>query len=88
MEPLPGNREVQQEFVQKYITNWGDSIDRMNHPMSGILPVSETAGIDSDGFLPSHLKVQICHGQHRKLVMEEKIRTSLITEKMLKMGKN
>jgi hypothetical protein len=86
MEDLPGNRKVQKEFVLQYIKEWGDSIDRVNHPMSGLLLDLETTGADSSGFLPIDLRVQVCHGQHRKMVMEEKIRTCLIQETLYNTG--
>ena len=83
MDPLPGNREIQPHFVKQHIEGWGNSIDRMGHPMSGILIGEESAQPDSEDFLPRHMRVQVCHGQHRMLVMEEKIWTTLITEEVV-----
>src|SRR5260370_8277937 len=63
----------------------------MGHPMSGILLGEESVqpadcSPDSEVFLPGHMRVQVCHGQHRKLVMEE-VRTTLVTEDLLVRGK-
>ncbi|KAF8322399.1 uncharacterized protein EI90DRAFT_3077887 [Cantharellus anzutake] len=80
MVPLPGNRMIQQNFVNDHVQAWGDAIDRVNHPMSGLLLYAERVAPDAEGFLPTQFKVQVCHGQHRKLVMEEMIRQTLVSQ--------
>ncbi|KAF8315077.1 uncharacterized protein EI90DRAFT_3135546 [Cantharellus anzutake] len=54
---------------------------------SGIL-TSETGSVrlGASEFLPSHLKVYLCHGQHRKWVLENAIQLALTKEKMAETG--
>ncbi|KAF8309061.1 uncharacterized protein EI90DRAFT_3106738, partial [Cantharellus anzutake] len=87
MEQLPGNREVQPEFVKKYLAAWGMNINRDRHPMAGIL-TSEPGSVrlGASEFLPSHLKVYLCHGQHRKRVLENAIQLALTKETMAESG--
>ncbi|KAF8325337.1 uncharacterized protein EI90DRAFT_3157007 [Cantharellus anzutake] len=87
MEQLPGNREVQREFVKKYFAAWGMNITGDRHPMAGIL-TSEPGSVrlGASEFLPSHLKVYLCHGQHRKRVLENAIQLALTKETMAESG--
>src|SRR5258708_35219152 len=82
MDKLPSNRDIQRPYVAQYIKEWAYKIDIENHPMSGILDhdVDGSVLAEANMFLPSHLHVQICHGQHRKLVMEERINQALLIE--------
>ena len=86
LESLLGNRVIQDHFVNQHLEHWGDSIDRMGHPMSGILLGEGLVQPDSEGFLPQGNVVQVCHGQHRKLVMVEKVKSTLITQHTIQTG--
>jgi hypothetical protein len=85
MDKLPGNREIQPQFIVEYNKQWGDAIMQEAHPMSGVLQV-ELGAIPSsqDGFLPPELKVYLCHGQHRKAVLEESIGWALANDRFVR----
>ena len=87
MEPLPGNRQIQESYVEQHMKEWGDSIDRMGHLMSGLVIGEAIPQADPDGFLPEGIKVQVCHGLHRKLVMEERVKGTLMMEHILRKGR-
>jgi len=77
MQLLPGNRTIQTEYVQRHINTWGDRIQVAANPMSGLLSEGEVVIMDGKLVRPM---VYIIHGQHRKLVLENRIRNLLCQE--------
>ncbi len=74
MRTLPGNHGIQEDYVEKHILAWGDSIQMSMHPMSGLLTDNDYEVKDGMLLRPP---VQVIHGQHRKLVLEASIRDFL-----------
>ncbi|KAF8325413.1 uncharacterized protein EI90DRAFT_3072768 [Cantharellus anzutake] len=77
---------LEQSFNTRKDDSWLGKV-KVRHPMSGIL-TSETGSVRLGAleFLPSHLKVYLCHGQHRKQVLENAIQLALTKEKMAETG--